>query len=213
MKAETDSYISIILHFIGFLRKMTIFVTSDSHFNHINICGPKISKWKKGFRNFDTLKEMEDLLVENCNSLVKEDDILYHLGDFIMGKNVVTELPRIRNRIICKTIHHIPGNHAQQIRKNKELQKNFASISERYSFYYKNHFIVMDHYPIVSWEDMAHGALHCYGHCHGNYIAPGRAMDVGVDCNSFKPFLLDDIVDILLAKPIVEVDHHKVGEQ
>ena len=184
-----------------------IFLTSDTHFNHKSICGPSISKWETGYRNFSSLKEMEDCMIENINDLVEPDDILYHLGDFMMGPNQDSELPRIRNRILCKTIHHIPGNH-NKFKKWPELTNNFSSVQLRYNLRYKGYLIVMDHYPIASWEEMGNGSLHAYGHCHGNYKHHGRSVDVGVDFWNFNPIPIDFFIDECLAKEIVKVDHH-----
>ena len=58
-----------------------IFFTSDTHFNHSNViqyCN----------RPFSSLDEMNAKLIENWNERVNENDIVYHLGDFAMGKKV-----------------------------------------------------------------------------------------------------------------------------
>ena len=83
-----------------------IWFTSDTHFGHKNIVGPKISNWKSGYRNFDSLSQMDDELLFQINKNVQQNDILYHLGDFAF-KNV----GEYRNRIVCKNIHLILGNH------------------------------------------------------------------------------------------------------
>jgi calcineurin-like phosphoesterase family protein len=50
---------------------------------------------------------------------VKENDILYHLGDFSFGGWM--NVWRFRSQINCKNIHLILGNHDYQIKKNKFL--------------------------------------------------------------------------------------------
>ena len=64
---------------------MNIWITSDTHFGHTNIVGPEISSWKSGYRDFKSLHEMNMALVDGINKYVKEDDILYHLGDWSFG--------------------------------------------------------------------------------------------------------------------------------
>ena len=64
---------------------MNIWFTSDTHANHAGITGPELSKWKSGYRTFKTVQEMNECLIETINKYVKEDDILYHLGDFSFG--------------------------------------------------------------------------------------------------------------------------------
>ena len=77
---------------------MNIWFTSDTHFSHANITGPKISKWKSGYRIFDSVDEMNKNITESFNKYVKEDDILYHLGDFCFGAHNRT--PFYRDDII-----------------------------------------------------------------------------------------------------------------
>jgi calcineurin-like phosphoesterase family protein len=187
---------------------MTIWFTSDTHFGHRNICGPTLSIWKEGYRHFKSLQDMEDEIVEKCNSLVGENDILYHLGDFIMGPNVDTELPRIRSRIKCKTIHHIPGNH-HKFDKWPELKKQFTSFEHYYELKYKGKLIVCFHYPIASWNEMHHGSIHAFGHTHQSYKGKGRCIDVGVEGWDYYPISIDRLIDECNKKEFVAVDHHQ----
>ena len=60
---------------------MRIFLVSDTHFNHENIL-------KYCNRPFNTIEEMNVALIGNWNSVVKDDDIVYFLGDFALGSNV-----------------------------------------------------------------------------------------------------------------------------
>ena len=60
---------------------MNIWFTSDTHYSHSNIAGEKVSNWKNGYRNFESVWEMNKSLIDSINKYVKEDDILYHLGD------------------------------------------------------------------------------------------------------------------------------------
>lgn len=57
---------------------MDIWFTSDLHLNH-----------DKAFlyepRGFTNIKEMNEAIIENWNSVVKPGDIVYNLGDSLMG--------------------------------------------------------------------------------------------------------------------------------
>jgi calcineurin-like phosphoesterase family protein len=50
--------------------------TADFHLGHKNII-----RYCK--RPFDTVEEMDRIIIERLNSLVKTNDILYFLGDFV----------------------------------------------------------------------------------------------------------------------------------
>lgn len=102
---------------------MNIWFTSDLHYNHRNIV-KGISEWtdKSGCRNFQTLEEMNQTLVDNINDNVKENDILYCLGDWsFRGKNSIYEF---RKQLNVKTIHLILGNHDLHIEKGSSVQIN-----------------------------------------------------------------------------------------
>lgn len=185
---------------------MSIYISSDFHFSHTNICGPALSSWDKGYRNFDSLESMNDTIINNLNEKVGDDDVLYFLGDFAFGDK--TAIPSLRNRINCKTIHLIYGNHDEMIRKTPEYQALFTSVGDYLEVRYKKTLFCMMHYPLGSWNQIGKGAINLFGHCHGNYSPRGRQMDVGVDPNGFKPILLDDILDRMDNVDIISVDHH-----
>ena len=97
-----------------------IFFTSDTHFHHTNICYG-VSKWadERTCRMFDTLEEMDSKIVENINSVVGENDILIHLGDWSFGGS--DQIWNFRKQIKCKNIHLILGNHDHHIAGDKVI--------------------------------------------------------------------------------------------
>ena len=78
-----------------------IFLTSDTHFGHDRefLWGPR------GFTNY---KEHDTAVIENWNNTVAEDDIVYHLGDVMLGDNAygISCLEQLNGHIKL-----IPGNH------------------------------------------------------------------------------------------------------
>jgi calcineurin-like phosphoesterase family protein len=74
-----------------------IYFSSDFHFGHQNIAGPKVSNWTKGFRDFDSVHEMNKTLTQTINKYVKPDDILYFLGDFAFGGHI--NIPSYRHSL------------------------------------------------------------------------------------------------------------------
>jgi calcineurin-like phosphoesterase family protein len=170
---------------------------------------------------------MNSVLVDNINSMVGENDILFHLGDFSFGG--FDKIGEFRSRILCKNIHLVLGNHDHHIERNKDgIRSLFASV---------NHYVSLDlrrpgngsemdkismilcHFPIASWDGMNDGRIHLHGHVHlapHQKIAEGRAMDVGVDGNGLEPYSLDEILKLLKGRPIkrlsLPADHHESGE-
>lgn len=193
-------------------------ISSDFHFCHRSLTRG-VSLWddKSRCRDFDTIEEMNEAILSNINSLVKKDDEMYCLGDFCFAG---VDNYKLREKINCKSIHYICGNHSN--RHSKEYDPIMScgnSVSSLFSSYgfYKEIFrgktqINLFHYPISSWNGMAEGSIHCFGHCHyspeDKYSNGGRSMDVGLDGNNLMPYLLDDVIDELLTKPIKREGHH-----
>jgi calcineurin-like phosphoesterase family protein len=175
---------------------------------------------------------MNDMIVNNINHLVGEDDILFHLGDWSFGG--FDNIQEFRDRLVCKNIHLILGNHDQHIENDKGgVKALFASV---------NHYVrleltvpnvpneinpaktikktfVLCHYPIASWHDMNRGVIQLHGHVHlgpHNKLHAGKAMDVGMDGNFMDPYSLQEIAKIMRDRPVKCVvlpnDHHETNE-
>lgn len=180
-----------------------IWVTSDTHFGHKNIVRG-ISTWDRGFRDFATLEEHDETILDGINSLVGEHDILYHLGDFAFGVKEIS-VPKYRNLIKCKNIHILNGNH-DKYHVNKA---NFSSARDFFEGSFGKHYVVMCHYPLYSWNNAGRGSIHLHGHQHLNgNLKTGRIKDLDIAGNNFKPYNLEELLDEMSKIPIWTPDHH-----
>lgn len=196
---------------------MNIWFTSDTHYGHKNIV-KCLSDWGEGAltqRDYPTLEAMNKQMVENINSCVEEDDILWHLGDWSFGgfDNVM----KFRRELICKNIHLILGNHDHHIAKNVNLRNFFTSVNMAYGWPTGEKFngktLIMSHFPMLVWDKHEKGSIHIHGHCHGNLkddiYYQRKVIDVGIDAHSeFRPFHLDEILEIASNRSIMNIDHH-----
>ena len=188
-----------------------IWMSSDFHFGHLNITGPSVSNWGSGYRDFNSVEEMNKCLIQTINKYVKEDDILYFLGDFCFGGHKNT--PIYRNSLACKTIHLCRGNHDSHIDKYKDL---FTSINDvMWCKERKDRPIFMSHYSHRVWEGSHKGYIHLYGHSHNSIPDWGKSMDVGVDSaywltGEYRPFSIDEIISIMDKRDIQFSDHHSI---
>ena len=209
-----------------------LWFTSDTHYGHTNICRG-VSNWKdfngnvpiKQTRDFKTLYHMNDAIVESINNVVGENDILFHLGDWSFGG--FENIAEFRNRIVCKNIHLILGNHDHHIENNRDdIQDLFSSVNQylrlQVSVYPGTVLhtgkvdLVLMHYQIASWHNMNDNVIHLHGHVHlppNKKLAQGKAMDVGVDGNGLIPYSLNEITRIMDKQPITKLslpqDHHE----
>jgi calcineurin-like phosphoesterase family protein len=192
-----------------------VWITSDTHYSHTNICRG-VTNWRmpdgsipeKQTRDFPTIEKMNAAIVNNINELVGQDDVLIHLGDWSFGG--FENIGEFYNRLICRNIHLILGNHDHHIDRNRGgVRDLFKSVSWFDQFQYQGETIEMCHYPISSWNGLRKGRIHLHGHCHLPFdkkISNGRRMDVGMDGSmEFAPYELKEVIKAL--------KKHKIGSE
>ena len=200
-----------------------LWITSDTHYNHKNIC-EGTSNWTSGkTRPFQTLEKMNARIVDNINTKVGQDDTLIHLGDWSFGG--FESIEEFRSRIICKNVYLIYGNHDHHIVNNRgNVQSLFVDTAHYATLdlyleikkgHEMHHSFVLCHFPICSWHDMNRGRFHLFGHVHlpeEKKLMPGRSMDVGMDGNDLEPYEIRDVIRILSGRPVqtnvLPNDHH-----
>lgn len=122
------------------------YFTSDQHFGH-----EKVIKYCN--RPYSSIEEMDEILIENHNKVVKNNDIVVHGGDFsFLNKEV-------KNKYVKK----LNGNHIF-VRGNHDywLPKSTTQI------YCKNvlgQYIVVSHFPMLVWPSSSYNSWGLYGHC------------------------------------------------
>jgi calcineurin-like phosphoesterase family protein len=155
---------------------------------------------------------------------VGQDDVLICLGDWSFGG--FEFIQQFRDRIVCKNVHLVLGNHDHHIERNRENIKSiFSSVSEYLRIVVmepvkkneaKRHEFVCMHYPIQSWDGLNKGIIHLHGHVHlpnERKFGKGKKMDVGFDGHpEFRPYnLLREIVPIMNKREMLSDmpnDHH-----
>lgn len=187
-----------------------IFFVSDTHYGHKNITGSTISSWKDGYRCFNTIEKMNTAIVNGINSKVKQDDTLYHLGDWSFGG--IDNIWNLYKQLICKNIHFIYGNHDDHIINDRQLpncrriapyhqtivdgcpeageypdyvlsKQLFLTTNDVLTIDIGKQKIFMSHYAHRVWLGSHKGVWHLYGHSHGALEDKewGKSMDVGID--------------------------------
>ena len=166
-----------------------VFVTADHHFGHKNIL-----KYQNRSRPFDSVDEMDAVMIDRWNEMVSDDDVVFHLGDFTLGDNIKKYISQLKG-----VINVVPGGHDWRWMNKWDGLYPPYTTEPIYNYRLENTklIVVMCHYPMREWDRSHYGAFHLYGHVHGNLPGIGRSMDVGVDTNNFYPYLLDDVISEL----------------
>lgn len=126
-----------------------IFVTSDLHFGHYGIL-------KHAKRPFKTLTEMHNTIIDNWNSVVSKNDIVYVLGDIAYRGNADELIKKLNGEIRL-----IIGNHDKGLSKNIiPYQRNYEEINVDNTLY------ILFHYPLCTWNGIYKNSVHLHGHVH-----------------------------------------------
>ena len=180
------------------------FFTSDTHFNHKNICRG-VSSWtdKTGTRDFLNLEVMNKTMIDNINAVVQAGDVLYHLGDFAF-------LPQRQTREVLDCLNGnimiILGNHDTP----SNLLHDRVRVVPSYAFQPEDVVIAMSHYPEKAAE-LAEDIGFC-GHIHTQWRSWKRPdgkliYNLGTDVWNYHPVSLRDIDD-----DIINPQNRIVGE-
>ena len=175
-----------------------LFFTSDTHFNHANIV-------RFCDRPFKNVEDMNETLIANWNSVVGQDDDVFHLGDFCLGGSA--EWTKVLDRLNGK-IHLIVGNHDLKNLRQGFIGRFEEVVMQRHIEIGKQK-IYLNHYPFLcfsgSYKD---DVWQFFGHVHtrknNTGIDAGRLQylyptqyDVGVDNNNFTPVSYEQVNKII----------------
>lgn len=179
---------------------MKVFFTSDTHFNHANILNYCSRPWS-------SVDEMNECLIQNWNTVVNPDDIVYHLGDFAMGdrNKIPSILSRLNGRIIL-----VRGNH-----DHKRSLEHFNEIHDRLVLDLDGYKVELVHNPGHMLQDcdfvlcghvhdkwakrnvgevISADETHDHIYRHPEIVPRVRVYNVGVDVRGFVPRTLDEIL-------------------
>ena len=208
------------MKFDDILTTGVVWITSDPHYNHKNICR-SVTNWRTqdgdvptyNTRDFQSIDQMNDALVNNINFKVGQNDTLIMLGDIAFGG--FESIGKFLDRLVCKNIHLVLGNHDHHIRNNREnIQEFFISVSDYLQVRINDQDFVLSHYPFASWNGLNKGVIHLHGHVHlsnQNKWGNGKRLDVGVDGNGYFPYKITEIVHMMDRREIgsdLSNDHH-----
>lgn len=132
------------------------FYISDLHFGHSNII-----KFDK--RPFFSVKEMDETLINNWNSVVTNEDTVMILGDFCWG--LEDEWIKILDQLNGKK-QLIRGNHDIK-NMSKLLRSKFQDVKDYKEIKDNGKRVLLSHYPMPFYRgDYNTDIVHLFGHVH-----------------------------------------------
>lgn len=164
-----------------------LWLISDTHFGHQNILSFK-RKDGSPVRAFDSIDSMDQHMIDNWNRVVKDGDIIYHLGDVFFGdQNGARVLSQLKGR---KRL--ILGNHDDG--KNKALQKYFQKIMMWRMFPELG--CILSHVPLheSTFIYKSDNMINIHGHIHDNDSPSPNHKNVSVEVINYTPVNIEDLV-------------------
>lgn len=160
-----------------------IWVVSDTHINHAAILTFKDDN-NTLVRNFASLEEMNERILDGWNSVVRPGDKVYHLGDVFFGsKDYFSSFwPRLagRKRLIL-------GNHDDA----KWLAG--GSFFEKITMWRKftEFGLLLSHVPVH--PNTLRNELNVHGHIHSNPSPEGAYRNVCVEQLNYVPINIEEL--------------------
>lgn len=173
-----------------------IFLWSDTHFDHANILTFTREDGSL-LRNFASIEEMNARMIDACNSVVKPQDKLYHLGDVAMSAAGIAHIARCNGH---KRL--IRGNH-----DSHDLERYTPFFEEIYGTRLIDR-LLLSHIPIHP-ESLGKAVANVHGHVHNNvpqgHFGP-RYYNVSVEAIDYTPVALEDL-KLLIQKQQEDMNH------
>ena len=177
-----------------------VFLYSDPHFGHKNICRFTRNDGVTKMRPWDDVEVMNEDLITLYNDKVRPNDVCYFLGDVIWSRKYLDILARLNGTKIL-----IRGNHDTCF--VDEYLKYFTEIKS-YEFIDA---LLLSHIPIHP-ESIGRCGTNVHGHLHANRVMKpcgfdsdtgkvlyGNEIDVRyhnvcVEMTEFSPILIEDVL-------------------
>jgi calcineurin-like phosphoesterase family protein len=175
---------------------MNTFFTSDPHYGHENILTYEN-------RPFKDIYEMNDELIRRWNSVVKDGDLVYVLGDLTLEHpRDIKFIKQLKGNKIL-----IYGNHDSTKFKNRYKDLGFLDCLYEVKMKIAGQTVILNHFPyrfnffknlfyqkilrrkVKYYNDRPSnkGLFLLHGHTHSEKKSNGRMIHVGVDAWNFYP--------------------------
>ncbi len=164
-----------------------IHFTSDSHFGD-----ERLTLYCREYIG-DTFEDIDKILIDNWNKYVGENDIVFHLGDFMRKEpdEMTIDLLKSYREQLNGHITLIKGNYDETF-SNSELQDVFDDVLDNALFmdvFEHDEKVFATHKP----EDCIPDLMNICGHIHGLWKIQPNMINVGCDNYHLAPIHIDKV--------------------
>lgn len=158
-----------------------IYLIADTHFSHGNII-------KYCNRPFSDIEEMNNTIINNWNSIVDKDDIVYHLGDFLLGDNISDFVSKLNGKIYL-----VRGNHDG---KSINFYNNIGLEVVPTKTKLEEYKIILSHRPLEN-NQIPDGYINIHGHIHNakldSSFDSSKHRCVSVEVINYMPIEIENV--------------------
>lgn len=160
-----------------------IFVCSDTHFNHANI----IKYCNRPFKDVD---EMNETIINNWNSVVGDEDTVFFLGDFCLGKreDVIALGKKLKGHKIL-----VMGNH-DRVTNTAFIEAGFETIYKKPTLIRFDEYDITIQFSHAPTHDIQYQYPNIHGHIHDILGNDAKHFCVSMEQINYTPIPLEDII-------------------
>ncbi len=203
---------------------MKTFYCGDTHFNHANIAiysnRPFIQegdlnadrKWVNNIVKDRSVKAMDAGVIAKWNSVVTNEDTVYHVGDFAFCRGDYMLVEHYLKQLNFKYIYFVYGNHDEDLKRyaihlrnskeDNEWRKKIKFLGDIAEIITSGQPITLCHYAMKAFPAQNRGGWMLYGHSHGMMADDPNllSIDVGIDCHDLTPISFEQVEAIMSKK-------------
>ena len=203
----------IMKHIHNIVDTSKLFLTSDSHMGHFNIC-------RLCGRPFGTREELNEGIISAWNKVVPEDGIVIHLGDLTLShseKDAIRDYRKLAEKLNGKIIL-VSGNHdfiplMDEYHPIDNFTDKFQMIVDKLMLHINGKRYFLNHEPVSCYpaDYMLHGHVHLgkftderikktdNGDVKKLSLCDLNTFDCGVDhaaelLGEYRPFTFDEVM-------------------
>jgi calcineurin-like phosphoesterase family protein len=185
--------------------------SSDWHLNHIKTI--ELSQ-----RPFNSVEEMNDLILFNMFKPLKRGDDFYFLGDLSWDKKLIELIYEMAAKKKIR-FHWILGNHDKKIIKQFigkiKTYNKYNTVNDMLEVKIRNEEghhvpVILCHYPMLTWNKSHYNSYLLFGHHHKTthgwkeileYEKSGKKLNVNCEFHDYKPISEIEVLRVMATRP------------
>lgn len=175
-----------------------IFFAADHHFGHSRILEFQRQDGRP-LRNFSSIEEHDEYLVDRHNSVVRDNDRVYLLGDVVLSRAGMSSLSRLRgSKRLISGNHDLYRTTAYLAAGVREVRGVAVFPEGRYPTSFVASHVPLHPSSLDRWKHNVHG------HLHDREVGDSRYTCVSMEhLDDYKPIELGDLTTKIRLKTTI----------